>query len=227
MIVHRLVQQNNPRLIIFCNGWGMDQHPFSRLETDSTDVLILSDYRDFKLPVDMDELSRTHETIDLLGWSFGVWAAQQLFHPWRDTIRYCIAINGTLQPIDDRCGIPHQYFNATRAQFSDSVRTRFYRRMCRPQQILDSFLEQQPARTVADQAEELEALARLVRSGADTPPIFDAAVISSADLIIPTAHQLHFWRGRCRIIEVEGGHFPFGAWSGWSDIIDMVTRDGG
>ncbi len=227
MIVHRLAEQHKQRLIIFCNGWGMDHHPFLGLDTSSADVFILSDYRRFELPIDMGELGETYESIELLGWSFGVWAAQQLFYEWRDRLGSCIAINGTLQPIDDRYGIPHQFFNATREQFSDSVLDRFYRRMCRPRQILDAFLEHKPARTVEDLAEELEALSRLVRSGVETTSIFGAAVISSEDLIIPTRHQLNFWRGRCRIIELEGCHFPFGNWSGWADIVDLVTRDDG
>lgn len=226
MIVHWLSQNSNQRVIIFCNGWGMDHRPLAVLDTSGYDVAVLSDYRHFEPPIELPMLARTYEIIYLLGWSFGVWAAQNLFSQYREHFSRCIAINGTLQPIDDRCGIPHQFFNATREQFSESVLNRFYRRMCRPQKVLDIFLEHRPARTPGDQGEELDALQRLAGSGDQSRSIYDLAIVSTKDLVVPTEHQLFFWKNRCRIIEVEGSHFPFSGWSSWSDIIAMAAEDG-
>ncbi len=226
MIAHWLAQNKTPHLIIFCNGWGMDQRPLALLDTSGYDVVVLSDYRHFEAPIDLPMLARTYETMHLLGWSFGVWAAQNLFSQYRDHFSRCIAINGTLQPIDDRYGIPHQFFNATREQFSDSVLSRFHKRMCRPRQVLEIFLEHRPDRTLADLGEELDALQRLAGSCDQSKSIFELAIISTKDLIIPTGHQLLFWKNRCRIIEIEGSHFPFSGWSSWSDIIAMAAADG-
>jgi len=226
MILYWLAQRNSRRLIIFCNGWGMDHHPFSLLDTNGFDVAVLSDYRGLELPFDMQGLAAEYEIIHLLGWSFGVWAAQSLFFRHRALFNQCVAINGTLKPINDRYGIPYQFFNATREQFSNSVLTRFYRRMCRPRQVLDLFLAHRPRRLLTDQGEELDGLYRLARSGDDQESIFDAAIISTKDLIIPTDNQRAFWKDRCSVIEVEGCHFPFSNWAGWSEIIDVAGRDG-
>ena len=224
MIAHWLARKAQQRLILFCNGWGMDHRPFTNLDPGDCDVLILSDYRDCVLPGSIEALIGGYDDICLLGWSFGVWAAQHLFSGRRDIFSRSIAINGTLRPIDDDYGIPHQFFTATLANFSPSVRDRFYRRMCRPKQVLDGFLAQRPARTVEDQKEELAALEGLIKKGVSEPSMFDAAIISAADLIIPTEHQRAYWQGRCRLLEVDGCHFPFGSWDSWAAI---ATWEGG
>jgi biotin synthesis protein BioG len=226
MISHWLSRNHTGRLIIFCNGWGMDHRPFVELAPGDCDVLILSDYRNCVLPANIAALTGEYDDIFLLGWSFGVWVAQRLFYGCRSSFKCCIAINGTLRPIDDHFGIPHQFFNATLATFSPAVLDRFYRRMCRPKQILDGFLACRPARTVADQKEELETLERLVEGGDDKASMFDTAIVSTADLIIPTEHQRAFWQGRCRLLEVEGCHFPFRNWDSWPAIIEWGNGHG-
>ncbi len=220
MITHWLARNATKRLIVFCNGWGMDHHPLTLLAPGGYDVLVLSDYRHCVLPENMETLTKGYDDIFLVAWSFGVWAAQHLFCGRGDLFSRAIAINGTLRPIDDDYGIPHQFFTATLENFSPSVLDRFYRRMCRPKQVLDGFLAHRPARTLEDQKEELEALEILIKNGVDEPSMFDTAIVSATDLIIPTEHQRAFWQGRCRILEVEGCHFPFGTWASWPAIIE-------
>ncbi len=226
MNAHWLGKSGNSQLIVFCNGWGMDHQPLELMDNSGFDVLVLSDYSRFKLSCDIDELVGGFAKTHLIGWSFGVWAAQVLFAQLKELFDTRIAINGTLKPIDDHYGIPHQFFNATLDNFSEAVLDRFYRRMCRPKQILERFLQHRPARKLADQRLELEMLAQLIKKPDTSPSIFDAAIISSHDLIIPSAHQKAFWQDRCTIVEAEGCHYPFAGWQSWSEVIDMAGSDG-
>ena len=221
MIAHWLVKNLSPQLIIFCNGWGMDHHPLVLPDSGGCDLLVLSDYSSFEIPVDIDALVSDYQLIHLVCWSFGVWAGQQLFANRNELFASRLAINGTLRPIDDRYGIPLEFFNATLEHFSASVRDRFYRRMCRPDDVLRYFLEHCPRRGLASMKSELERLAQLVDSQRTTDPIFDTAIVSSRDKIVPTAHQLSFWQERCPVVRIEGCHYPFSAWRSWSEIIAL------
>lgn len=219
MIAHWLYRNQNRKLILFCNGWGMDHHPLELLESGGYDVLVLSDYSVLKLPVDIGVLDANYQEINLICWSFGVWAGAQLFAGSQDLFARRIAVNGTLQPIDDQYGIPHQFFDTTLNHFSTSVRDRFYRRMCRSEGVLDLFLAHQPRRSLEDQKYELEQLAGMLIRGKPTDSFFDTVIIASRDYIIPTAHQLSFWRGRCTIAHMEGCHYPFTGWTNWAEIL--------
>ena len=221
MIARWLFNDSHRELIIFCNGWGMDHNPVSLLESDGYDVLCLSDYSNLELPFDPDTLGAGYQSINLLSWSFGVWAAQHIFGDRTDVFDRCVAINGTLRPIDDRYGIPHQFFNATLDNFSESVRDRFYRRMCRPDPILEFFLDHQPERSLAGQQAELEIMAKLVGSYPAERSLYDTAIVSSRDMIVPTAHQRSFWQNRCPVIGIDGCHYPFAGFNSWSEILEM------
>ena len=219
MIAHWLYRDHSQKLILFCNGWGMDHHPLEPLESGGYDVLALSDYSLFELPVNIGALDAHYEELNLICWSFGVWAGAQLFTGRKSLFARRIGVNGTLYPIDDRYGIPQQFFDATLDHFSRSVRDRFYRRMCRSEGVLDLFLEHQPRRNIQDQKYELQQLSELVMRGEPNDSFFDTVIIASRDYIMPTAHQLSFWRGRCAIAHIEGCHYPFAGWRSWAEIV--------
>lgn len=221
MIARWLFNNQSRELILFCNGWGMDHHPLKVLESGGYDVLALSDYSTFDPGFDIEALKSDYRSIHLVCWSFGVWAGQQLFADRSELFTRCIALNGTLRPVDDRYGIAPQFFDATLENFSESIGDRFYRRMCRPDRVLQIFLEHRPQRSVENQKAELERLAELVASYREEQSIFDTAIISSRDMIVPTAHQISFWQGRCPIIGIEGCHYPFTDWQDWSEILAL------
>ena len=221
MIAHWLYRDQSHSLILFCNGWGMDHHPLAPLESGGHDVLVLSDYSVLEHPVDVDALSSEYQEIYLVCWSFGVWAGSHLFAQRKDVFTRRIGINGTLQPIDDQFGIPRQYFEGTLDQFSVSVRDRFYRRMCRPEGTFDMFIENKPRRSLEDQENELQELARLAANSELEESFFDAVIVASRDYIVPTSHQLAFWQGRCPIVQIEGCHYPFLGWRSWAEIVAL------
>jgi pimeloyl-[acyl-carrier protein] methyl ester esterase len=229
-----LHRQQREHLLLFCNGWGMDTNPFLPLTATDLDVLMFSDYQDPGLnpggssesassfpTAGLADLFNHYPKISLIAWSMGVWAGQQLFAPWAHRLRRAIAINGTLCPIDDRFGIPAQVYAATLAQFHEAGRLKFYRRMCHDRKILETFLLHQPERSLASQRLELAALQEQVSCQPPKASLYSRIVITSQDLVMPTASQLAFWQGH-NILSLEGSHFPFYRWDSWEEMLSAL-----
>jgi len=117
-----LHRRQKERLIIFCNGWGMDASPFLPLGAREYDVLMLFDYRDLALDCNLATLFDSYQSAFLVSWSMGVWVGQQIFQSWSHCLQGAIAINGTLCPIHDQFGIPEQLYDATLEQFNATAR---------------------------------------------------------------------------------------------------------
>ena len=213
--LHRRRQE---RLIIFCNGWGMDATPFQPVDVRDYDLLMLFDYYDLSLDCDLETLFQSYQDIVLISWSMGVWVGQQIFQPWSHRLRKAIAVNGTLCPIHDQFGIPVALYEATLAQFSEDSRLKFYRRMCRDHRSVDTFLKNQPQRSVKNQRLELAALHGQVSCWPAGDAIYTKVVIADKDLVVPTANQLAFWQGK-EVHRIEGAHFPFYGWQSWDELV--------
>lgn len=214
--------QGQRRLIIFCNGWGMDDAPFQPLGAKEYDVLMLFDYTDLTTEIDFSSLLNGYDEVNLIAWSMGVWVGQQLFTPWASLFRRSVAINGTLCPIDDQFGIPVHVYRATLSRFSEAGRLKFYRRMCRERGTLEMFLGHQPQRSMESQARELEALQEMAGCDREESALYTHILIANQDLVMPTAHQVAFWKereGRERVV-FTGFHFPFYGWCNWDDLVD-------
>ncbi len=226
-----LYRQHRERLILFCNGWGMDATPFRPLTATDVDVLMLFDYHD--LPpedsprnsapdLNLADLFRRYSHISLIAWSMGVWAGQQLFRPWASFMQERIAINGTLCPIDDEFGIPVQVYAATLARLNEAGRLKFYHRMCHDRNILATFLAHQPQRTITSQRRELAALQDLTACQPADSAIYSKVIVTSRDLVMPTANQLAYWQGH-DILSLAGSHFPFYRWDSWEGMLNALT----
>ena len=217
-------ESQNKRLIIFCNGWGMDVTPFQPLGTRDYDVLMFFDYRNLALDCDLAALFQIYQDIVLISWSMGVWAGQQIFQSWSHCLRGAIAINGTLCPIHDQFGIPVQLYGTTLEQFGAASRLKFYRRMCRDcreRQTLETFLANQPQRSVEGQRLELAALQGQVNCHVAETAIYTKVLIADQDLVVPTANQIAFWRGR-EVVHAKGSHFLFYGWNSWDELVGTV-----
>ncbi len=220
-------------LIIFCNGWGMDGTPFQPLGAEKVDVLMFSDYVDLLPDREIAPLFQHYRAVSLVSWSMGVWAGQQLFTPWSNRLRRALAINGTLCPVHDQFGIPLSVFNATREQFSAAARLKFYRRMCRNGRdrrggnVLETFIANQPQRSLENQARELGALSNTAGYLPTSNSIYSDIVIGDQDLIMPTVNQEAFWCGHGygpgrNVRLVEGTHFLFYEWKSWDALLDAL-----
>lgn len=224
---HWIQQRHNPRLILFFNGWGMDEHVVAHLECDEEwDVLAACDYRDLSKASEVFKTSKAcAREIVVVCWSMGVWAyvrvcADLQIHPAR-----VIAINGTPQPIHAEFGIAPEMYQATLDHFDEAGREKFFKRMCGSSAIFERFNRQRPQRSLAEQAEELAAIQAATKDPALIPvgegmgrPV-DIALISTHDRIMPVANQQRYWEGRAQCALLDAPHYPFFLWKRWTDIL--------
>lgn len=219
-----LAQSERKRLLLFCNGWGMDETPFLKLATTGMDVLVLSDFRAIDRQDGAAILASIRKTgqydeIVLLAWSMGVWAAHQLFTGHENRFHRRIAVNGTLCPISDNYGIVKKLFTATAENWSKTSRFKFYRRMCADKYVLAEFLNNQPTRTLVDQQQELNWYLEHVGCHVAARDFFTEIWVSADDRIMTTENQLNFWGSTVHLL--QGGHFPFYQAGSWCQLVEL------
>ena len=199
-----LNQKNNQKLIIFFNGWGMDECVVNYLSPEDYDVLMFYDYNSPETDFDFENIYSYPQKY-LIAWSMGVMIAT-LFD-----IDYVskTAINGTLKPIDDRFGIPKRIYDLTLKGFSPKGAERFIKSMY--SDVSDDIYT--PKREFENQKSELEALTHY-KANQDFK--YDRVIISSNDKIIPAKNQTAFWGTEPNI---DSGHCPFNHFKKWSDLL--------
>ena len=193
----------NSSLIIFFNGWGMDESIVEHLDADGYDILMFYDYNSLETDFDFSSLNiYSHKY--LIAWSMGVMIAT-LFNINYDSKT---TINGTLKPIDDEFGIPKRIYNLTLKNFSPKGAEKFIKNMFNESCELPVV-----NRNFENQKSELEALTHYK---ANEEFKYDRIILSSNDKIIPTKNQIAFWGIESNI---ESGHAPFNHFSKWSDLL--------
>ena len=221
MKLHWQVRAGHPRLLLFFNGWGMDERLLGMVEPPpDRDLLAVGDYTDLQ-GEDLVRAAVAHyPAADLVAWSMGVWAAATIFGSSAARFDKAVAVNGTGRPIDDEYGIPSGLFRATLDGFSERARDSFFRRMCDGRDTLAGFLPHAPLRKVEEQRRELLALARGAAAGVLPPGPFTSAVVGSRDRIMPPENQLRYWQGviPCRTANLP--HLPFSRGAGWCEILE-------
>ncbi len=215
------IQQDNKKyLIVFCTGWGMDVTPFIPVPSRSFDILMCFNYADEDNKPDIFLLSQQYEKVILLGWSMGVYFGQVHFEADKSLFEKTIALNGTLKPIDDSFGIPQDIFRGTLDRMNEQTLLRFYKRMCKPADVLRKYLDYRPSRTIEDQHKELEFIYYQNFYEKIENTFYTHVIISDKDLIVPTANQLRFWEdSNTKMIKTS--HFPFYSFRSWDDLIDQ------
>lgn len=216
-----LVREGHRRLLVFFNGWGMDERLLGMVEPPTgRDLLAVCDYTDLRGADAVRAAVANYPAADLVAWSMGVWAAATIFGSAGALFEKAVAVNGTGRPIDDEYGIPGGLFHATLDTFSGRARDSFFRRMCDGRDACGEFLPHAPLRDVEDQRRELLALARNAAASVQPPGPFTSAVIGSRDRIMPPENQLRYWQGAipCRTVNLP--HLLFSSRSGWREILE-------
>ena len=198
-----LNRENNDKVILFFNGWGMDETVVNHLKYEDYDILMFYDYNSLETDFNFKLFDTYHQKY-LIAWSMGVMTATQF------DINYDkkIAINGTLKPIDDKYGIPTRIYNLTLKGFSPKGAELFIKNMYKEEENIPH-----PTREFENQKSELEALTHY---NANPNFKYDKVILSTEDKIIPTKNQVAFWG-----IEpnMESGHSPFYHFEKWSDML--------
>ena len=150
-----LIQENNPKLLLFFAGWAADETPFKQYCPKGMDYMICYDYR--TLDFDASILDR-YRQVNVVAWSMGVWAAPiVLQHVPADKL-FSIAFNGSMYPIHDAEGIPAPMFRDTLLKLTPASLQKFMRRMCKDSNAYKAFLEITPRRDFDEIKKELELI---------------------------------------------------------------------
>ena len=196
-----LNKKNNIKLLVFFNGWGMDENVVQHLESEDFDVIMFYDYN--SLDIDLSILEKYTEKY-LVAWSMGVMCAT-LFN-----IKYktATAVNGTLKPIDNTYGIPVKIYNLTLQGLTPAGAQKFVMNMFKEKNINFKI-----NRDFENIKKELAVLKTYV---ANTDFQYNRVIISSDDKIIPSKNQSNFWG-----IEpnTNSGHCPFFLFNSWGELL--------
>ncbi len=195
----------NKKLIIFFNGWGMDEKIVSHLECEDYDVVVLYDYNDLELDIQSLNLSQYTEK-HIVAWSMGVMVAT-LFN--FGEIKTSTAICGTPFAIDNEYGIPERIYNLTIKGFSETSSKKFMERM---------FIEKPSIETFSDRTfdSKLSELKKMLEYKPNTEFQYTKAIVGSDDKIIPTKNQLNYWDNP---ITINSGHCPFMLYKKWTELL--------
>lgn len=150
-----IIQENNPKLLLFFAGWAADETPFKQYRPKDMDYMICYDYR--TLDFDASFLER-YRQVNVVAWSMGVWVASVVLRPLPKEKFFGIAFNGTIHPISDEEGIPIKTFHATLNNLTPASLQKFMRRMCKDSKAYRAFLDITPRRDFDEIKQELELL---------------------------------------------------------------------
>lgn len=207
-------RKGNGGVILFFCGWGMDERAVQHLAGED-DLLVFHDYRDISRE-EMPPLE-TYGRVRVIAWSMGVWAASVLLNRWNIPVWESVAINGTERPVDEHYGIDPRVYLLTERGLTEAGRDKFFARMLPRKDELERFEANRPRRELDEQREEL----RLIREQSVVLKPewnWNRAYVSMGDVIFPIENQRKWWNGRCVVIELKGGHYPFYELDNWEKI---------
>lgn len=195
---------SNKKLILFFNGWGMDEWVVKHLDSKDYDVLMFYDYN--SLDTDFDwKIIESYSEKNLISWSMGVMIGTKFIKSI--SLSQSVAINGTLKPIDIDFGIHPKIYDLTINGFDENGRKRFINSM------FEESTELYCQRKLEEQHSELIALKKY---SASEEFKYNKVLISNNDKIIPTKSQTKFWGIEPNL---KGGHCPFLQFKEWGDLL--------
>lgn len=201
-----LIKNNNPHLILFFAGWGMDETPFLQIQPIGCDWMICYDYRS----LDFDEACiRKYTHITLVAWSMGVWVATQVIRQFPHLpIIQSVAINGTPYPIDNTRGIASSIFEGTLQGLNEQTLLKFQRRMCGSVTEYKEFLTVAPQRSIEELKEELAAIQSSYLESSPSSFIWHKVIIGKNDRIFSPENQREAWENSANLIEeTDAAHY--------------------
>ena len=204
-------KQENKKLILFFNGWAMNETPVKHLNCNDFDVLILYDYRNIEFNLAQFNFKK-YEKKYLICWSMGVYVSN-LFKKCLQDFDKKIAINGTTKIIDNNYGIPEKIYKVTVKLLNEDSCDKFIKNMFDNGKL-------NPNIKITRNLEELkEELISIQKIKLNEELDFNCALISSDDRIIPTKNQINFWQNKANFIQIDSTHCPFNKFEKWSDLL--------
>ena len=104
-----------------------------------------------------------------------------------------IALNGTVQGIDDTLGIPASLWQATIDSLTEQTYLKFVRRMCSDTSLYEEYLQNKPQRALESFKSELISLQAIAKQRKQNNFEYDLAIVGNKDKIIAPKNQLLSW----------------------------------
>ena len=194
----------------------MDEFPVRHLIFENYDIIMFYNYNSLELTFDFG-IFENYEEINLIAWSMGVMIAQlvsEITNLFSNNIKKggSIAINGTLNPINEQFGIHPKIYDLTIKNFSEKGREKFIQSMFNNDEkfsLKQIFSERQ----IDEQKSELIAIKNYKPCEHFK---YDKILISDNDKIIPTKSQVNYWNIEPNL---SGGHCPFFQFKKWSELL--------
>ncbi len=206
-----LNKNENKKLIVFFNGWAMNETPIKHLKKEDFDILVLYDYRNLEFDFSKFDFEK-YEGKYLICWSMGVYAVNKFKNIFENFDKK-IAINGTAKLINNEFGIPEKVYKITMKFLNQENLDKFIKNMFDNGNLNPNITI---TRSLNDLKEELLAIQNIVL---DDEITFTKAIISNDDRIIPTKNQLNFWQNKTKIETINSTHCPFESYDSWNELL--------
>ncbi len=208
-------RHGNDKIILFFNGWGFDTNMFNSFDHQDYDVLMFYQYKTTDISR-MPDIS-SYKEVYVVAWSLGVYMAQKI--AINIAINKAIAINGTLEPIDDDKGIPENIFKGTIDNLTERNLYKFNARLFGGLKSYNQHLL--PDGDYIERQKELEWLYESIKRGDNSKKnIFTKAIISEKDMIFTLQNQRASWSARVdEICYLNEAHFIFQSLDNWESVI--------
>lgn len=208
-----LQKNNNKKVIIFFNGWGMDENPVKHLDCEDYDVVIIYDYNN----LNTDLVLKNYDEKYIISWSMGVVIAGINNNAINEIIKdykSATAISATPFIIDDKFGIPEKIYNLTLKGFNETSALKFIDRMFTETFKFENFTN----RSFESKKSELE---KMTIYKSDFNINYKRAIIPEKDYIVPTRNQKRYWKKseNTEITTINSGHYPFLLYTKFSELI--------
>ena len=217
-------REKNENLIVFYGGWGTDENVFAPLCTDNFDFILFYNYSADEALV-LPE-TKTYNSITLIGWSLGVWAAEFLSERTGIKPDLAIAVNGTPVPAHDRYGIPLSIFEGTLNNITEANMGKFYLRMFGDKKTYLRNIDRIPHRSLKSLNDELRWLYNRIMEQKEPGLRWDYAVTSEIDRVFPARNLNNYWekeKGTIHIV-LPLPHYFFHEWHSFPDFVEFVRN---
>jgi biotin synthesis protein BioG len=209
-------REDNPKCILFFNGWGMDENAIKHLDYSGFDICMFSNYKTIEEAG--DEFSGYNE-VNVVAWSMGVWAASQILEKSNIKITKAIAINGTERPVDDVYGISKAVFRGTLEGWDERNRNKFNMRMLGGRDNYKNFSDSLSSRSLEDQKNELQSIFDNRENSGTLGIGWSKAIVGEKDMIFTPHNQKNWWDGKTGMVIKNIPHFPFIGLKSWESIL--------
>ena len=189
-------------LILIFSGWSTAPSLYNDVSMKGWDVAVVYDYSN--LSIDLTFLNK-YTTVWLFAWSLGVKVAAATLPPEKITAAY--AINGTLNPVDDKEGIPLAIYNGTADNLDSRNLKKFQRRMVPDSETYKRLFDNEPSsEEIISLKNQLYAIRDIDTENRSLP--WRRAYIGIEDRIFPSANMEHSWdKAGIEIVKMQAAHY--------------------